>query len=114
MKYVLDNHNRPVVSANEVGLLLMYLHIVNTFSYECLDRYISFFNVSFFFLPDINDTWPWVLVHFPDVEGTEWPQLVSNCDDVLDVISDNKLLCDILSTVQGKTFTVRLHCTSMN
>jgi hypothetical protein len=49
MKSVLDDHNMPVVSPNDVGLLLLCLHIVITFSYKCLDRYISFFNVSGFY-----------------------------------------------------------------
>jgi hypothetical protein len=53
---------------------------------------------------DGNDTCAWVLVHFPDMEGAEWPQLVSNYDDDLGVIIHNKLLSDILWNVQGKTF----------
>lgn len=55
-----------------------------------------------------------MLVHFSDVDGTEWPQLVSNYDDVVGAIFDSKLLCDILSNIQGKTFTEWLHCTSLN
>jgi hypothetical protein len=65
------------------------------------------------FFSDVNDSCAWVLGHIPGVEGTEWPQLVSNYDDVLGVIIHNKLLCDILSNVQGTAFTVWLHCTSL-
>jgi hypothetical protein len=57
----------------------------------------------FHVISDINGTCAWVLVHFPDLEGAEWPQLLSNYDIDLGIIIHNKLLDDILSNVPGKT-----------
>jgi len=41
------------------------------------------------------------------MEVTEWSQCVSNCDNILGVISYNKFLRDVLSNVQGKMCMVR-------
>jgi hypothetical protein len=41
------------------------------------------------------------------MEGTKWPQHISNSNDVLGAIIHDKFLSDILPNVQGKLCTVR-------
>jgi hypothetical protein len=72
-----------------------------------MNVYIGIFSsLMFCVFSDVNGTCAWVLAHVRDMEGSEWPQCVSNYDDYLGVVIHNKLLGDVLSNVQGKTCTV--------
>jgi hypothetical protein len=61
-------------------------------------------NNFLYVISDVNGIYTWMPTTAADVEVTEWPQHISTYDNVLDVIILYKLLSNILSNVQGRTF----------